>query len=213
MKTTISAIGLILALPIALSLSSAGPAAAQQQDTATARQPWGMRGMRAHGRMGAGMRAGPGLRAGVRGMMRAGHVGPRMFLGLKEELGLSDEQVSRLEKIQEDHHALMQAQMENLRDLRDSLGQARMDRDWDAVNSKLDEQSNLITGIQKGIVNVERQSWEVLNDEQREKFGTWQEGARLFRRQGMRGWREWRRGAGMGMQQRLRIHADTTQSR
>jgi Spy/CpxP family protein refolding chaperone len=144
--------------------------------------------------------------------MGAGHIGPRMLTGLKEELALSEEQLGQLEKIHEDHHALMQAQMQNMRDLQESLREARSERDWDTLNQKIDEAANLRTGMAKGLVNVEKLSWEVLNDDQREKYATWQEGARLFQRQRMRGRREMGQ-QGMGMQRHLRIHADTAQSR
>ncbi|MEE9132120.1 MAG: Spy/CpxP family protein refolding chaperone [Gemmatimonadota bacterium] len=222
MKTKIAAVGTILALPILLA-AAAAPTFAEAdasvlapQDTAQAKQaqPGARRG---HGmRMGSGMGMQGMGRQGMRGMMGgimgADHVGPRMLLGLKSELELTDDQVSRLEKIHEGHHALMQAQMENLQTLRESLQKARAARDWDAVSKAIDEGSRLRTGMAQGIVNVERQSWDVLSATQRETFDTWQEGARLFRQQRMRGSRQMR-GRQMGMRRcRWAAPADSAQS-
>ncbi len=212
MKTKIFA--LAIALPLALAWEGPGSLAAQQpaqvgqQDTAQVGQRGRMRAAGRRGRAQAARRQGAGLHVG----MDAGHLGPRMLLGLKDELALSEEQVGQLEKIHEDHHPLMQAQMQNLRGLQESLREARSQRDWDTLNQKIDEASNLRTGMAKGLVNVEKQAWEVLNNEQREKTATWQEGARLFQRQRMRG-RDEMGQQGMGMQHRLRMHADSAQSR
>ncbi|UCF19660.1 MAG: Spy/CpxP family protein refolding chaperone [Gemmatimonadota bacterium] len=187
MNTKMAALGMAVAL--ALSLSVAGDSRAQepgnnpavgQDTTRTAR---GFRGPRAGGWFGRAMR--PGGARGA-GFMRGGGFGPRMMVALKDELGLSDEQVSRLDKIHEDHRALMQAQMQNLHDLAVKMREAREQRDWDALEKAIDERAKLESGMARGLLNVERQSLEVLSDEQRQKFETWGEGARLFRHQGPR---------------------------
>ena len=91
--------------------------------------------------------------------------------------------------------------MQSMRDLRESLREARQARDWDALEKAIDEGAKLHSGMAKGLVNVERQSLEVLSDQQRQKYETWQEGARLFRRQGLRHRQEMR---GERMEQRPR---------
>jgi LTXXQ motif family protein len=223
MKTKITAAGAVLAVPALLLAIAAAPTFAGSdasvlvpQDTAQARQA-------RHGaRRGHGMRMGSGKgmqgmgRRGMRGMMGgiigADHVGPRILLGLKSELELTDDQVSRLEKIHEGHRTLRQTQMENLRELGESLRKARAARDWDAVSKAIDGGSRLRTETARGILNVERQSWDILNDAQRQKFDTWQEGARLFRQQRVRGMREMR---SQGMRMRHRqgtVPADSAQS-
>jgi Spy/CpxP family protein refolding chaperone len=196
MKIRVAANGLALGLAALLALAGTVPA---QQDTAQAAPH--VRG-RGHG-MGMGM--GMMMRGGgMGGFMRADHVGPPLLLGLKDELGLSEEQVSRLEKIHEDHRALMKGQMEKLREHRETVGKARAERDWKALEKAIDESAELRAGLAKGILNVERQSLGVLTDAQREKFETWQEGARLLREQRMKHMRHMRgqgmRGRGMGEQ-------------
>ncbi len=197
MNRRLAAIMLALALPWALSDVAWAQAPAAQQDTAQAGQVGPRRGMR-----GGWMRGGPGFGRGF----AAEHAGPRRLLGLREELGLSADQVSRLEKIQEGHHSLMQAQMQQLRTLQDSLRAARVRNDYAALEKGIDERAKLTAGIAKGPLNVERQSLQVLNDEQRGKFETWQEGVRVFRRQGIERRREMRgqgmRGRGMRRQNR-----------
>ncbi len=171
------------------------------QDSATAMRRMSMQGAR-------GMRSMQGMRMGMGGTMRGmfgfNHVGPRMFIGLKDELELTDGQVSQLEKIHEGHHSLMMAQQEALQQQREIGAKAQAERDWDAVENSIDQGTNILNGMQKGLVQVERQTWDVLTAEQREKFNTWQEGARLMQRQRNQGMREWR-----GMQRRMRIHADS----
>lgn len=174
MNIRFAAFGLALALPVLLS--GADLASAQQaqsaQDTA---QTWRGRGMGRGARMG--LRGGP--------FMRGGHMGPMMIIGAKDELGLSEQQVAQLEKIREDHHALMQAQMQQLADHREAMRKARLNDDWDALQAGIEEGAKLQAGIARGLLNVERQSLEVLSAEQRNKFETWQEGLRVFGRQRM----------------------------
>ncbi|MGD8868384.1 MAG: Spy/CpxP family protein refolding chaperone [Gemmatimonadales bacterium] len=174
MNIRFAALGWALVLPVLLSVADVASAqqAQSSQDTA---QTWRGRGM--------GRGAGMGLRRGH--FMRGGHVGPMMIIGVKDELGLSEQQVARLEKIREDHHALMQAQMKQLADHREAMRQARENDDWDALQKGIDDGAKLQAGIARGLLNVERQSLEVLSAEQRNKFETWQEGLRVFGRQRM----------------------------
>jgi hypothetical protein len=175
MNTRIAAFGLALALPILLSaadVASAQQAQSAQQDTA---QTWRGRGMRRGGAIG--MRA--------RQFMRGGHVGPMVLMGVKEELGLSEQQVAQLEKLREDHHALMQAQMKQLADHREAMRKARENNDWAALEKGIADGANLQAGVARGLLNVERQSLEVLSADQRTKFETWREGVRVFGRQRM----------------------------
>ncbi len=192
-----------LALALTLALSDTGWAQARvraaQQDTTQAGQVGPRRGMR-----GGWMRGGRGF--GRAPGFAAMHVGPHRLLGLREELGLSEDQVSRLEKIHEGHQSLMQTQMQQLRALQDSLREARVRNDYAALEKGIDDRAKLEVGIAKGRLNVERQSLEVLNDEQRRKFETWQEGVRVFRRQWLERRHEMRgqgmRGRGMRRQSR-----------
>ena len=136
------------------------------------------------------------MRLRGRQFMRGGHLGPMMLIGVKEELGLSEQQVAQLEKIREDHHALMQAQMKQLADHREAMRKARENDDWDALQKGIDEGADLQAGIARGLLNVERQSLEVLTTDQRNKFETWREGLRVFGRERMQ--HRWEmRGQGM----------------
>lgn len=194
MNIRLATFGLALALPLLLStgdVASGQEAQKAQQDTA---QTWRGRGM--HRAAGTGLQA--------RQFMRGGHVGPMMLVGVKEELGLSEEQVAQLEKIREEHHSLMQAQVKQLADHREAMRKARTENDWDALQEGIEEGSNLRAGIARGLLNVERQSLDVLSADQRGKFETWQEGVRVLGRQRMQ-FRQEMRGHGMrGM--RLQRH-------
>ncbi|NIN72583.1 MAG: hypothetical protein GTO46_11820 [Gemmatimonadetes bacterium] len=190
----------VLTLPALLAVS--GVALGQEQDTTQTRGMRARRGVHA-GMMGQRM----GQRILGRVVMRgAGHVGPHMLLGLKEELELSEEQVSRLEQIGEDHRALMQAQMERLSEHREAMQEARAESDYDALERLIEEGGELHTGVARGLLNVERQSLEVLTDAQREKYTAWREGVEIFRRHQRDRWRQDRdhgmRGRGMRQRQR-----------
>ncbi len=213
METRIAGFGLALALPLLLSLP--GPSSAQtpqpgtrwaDQDTTEAGQVGPRLGGRCPG-CGAWALGGQGRGGFGRGArFGQGHVGPRMLIGLRDELALSDEQVSKLEKIHEDHRSLMQAQMEQRQELRERQVAARRENDWDALEKGIDEWTKLEAGIARGLLNVERQTLGVLSDEQRGKFESWREGVRVFRRQRIERRREVRgegmRGRGMRRQNR-----------
>jgi hypothetical protein len=167
------------------------------QDTSQA-QPMAPRGMRMaphmgiHGMMMPGMMMhGMGMRGmgmhSMPGMMDFQHVGPGLLLGLRSELGLSDDQVSRLEKIRQDHHALMEGMHKNMQELRESMVKARSEGDWAALESSIDEMARLQAGMSKSHLNVERESLQVVNESQRQKLETWEEGARLFRHHWLQG--------------------------
>jgi hypothetical protein len=204
MSWKIFALVTVLTLPALLAVS--GTALGQEQDTTRTREMRARRGT--HRGM---MRQGMDQRAGQRnfhraGMRRAGHIGPHMILLVKEELELSDQQVERLEKIGEEHHALMEAQMERLREHREAMGKARAESDYDALERLIEEGAELHTAVARGLLNVERGSLEVLTDAQREKYTAWREGVEIFRRQQIERWRQNReRGMrGRGTQQRRR---------
>jgi Spy/CpxP family protein refolding chaperone len=179
MKLPVTANGLALGLAALLVLAGSAPA---QQDTARA----GMGMRRGHGmgmmmgqQMGRGMRMG-GMHAGMRD-----RIGPPILLGLKEELGLSDEQVNRLEKIREEHRARVKSQTEKLREQRKTYREARVKGDWQALERLIDESARLRADLAKEMLRVERQSLAVLTDAQRQKVETWREGARLLGKQRM----------------------------
>jgi len=133
----------------------------------------GMHRMMMPGMMMPGMgMQGIGMR-GMSGMLGFEHVGPGLLLGLRSELGLSEDQVSRLQKIRQDHHALMEAMHKNLQELRESILRARFERDWAALETAIDEMG------------------------QRQKLETWNEGARLFRHHYLQG-TPYMHGPGMG---------------
>lgn len=222
MKSRFLAVGTTLGAVLVLAVAPSQSAVAQQ-DTTRASMGRMQRGMRIHAdstMRGMGMRgmrgmqrpAGAWAMRGMRGMHRAGHVGPHMLIGLKSELELTEDQVGQLERLAEGHHALMQAQMQNLRNLAESMRTARAENDFEALEEGIDEGARLRAGIAKGMLTLEQQTLEVLSDAQRTKFQTWREGAQLFRRQG-RQMREHMRG--MGQARRMRLHqvpADTTKS-
>lgn len=172
---------------------AAGQADQTTQDSTRVMQRRGMRGQ-----------FGPGMHRGAMGAFEIGHVGPRMLLGAKEELGLSADQVARLEEIHESHHTQMQAQMERLSEHREAMRKARLENDWEALEKGIAEGAELRSGVARGMLNVERETLGVLSDEQRQKLETWQEGARLLRRQRMEHRRgmQGRQGRGMRMQRR-----------
>lgn len=167
-------LGLALFLP---ALLLAGPAKAQQ-DTTQTRPRMMQRGV--HRMHEGGM-------MGQMGAMRMGaaHVGPRLLIDLKSELELSDDQVARLEKIRDDHHPLMQGMHENMMSLREKAASARAENDWSALEDLVDERADLHAKMAKSHLNVERQSLDILNADQRQKVETWQQGHQLFRRHRM----------------------------
>lgn len=184
---TIVAAALVLASTDFASAQAGPPAGAvAEQDTAQARA-----GTRARARR-------PGMMGRQRAMMlRGGQAGPRALIGLKDELALSEDQVARLEKIRDDHRSQMQSQAEKARELTQALQEARRNRDWNAIEKGIDELGKQRTAMAKSQLNVQRQSLNVLTAQQRSKFETWQEGARLFQRERFRGMRELMRGQRM----------------
>ena len=174
---------LAAALGLGAVLAFSGPALAQQ-DTAQAATRMRMRIHRDSAMAAQPMQMMGGAH-GMRGHMRGGHVGPHALLAVKDQLELSEEQVASLEQIHEDHQPLMQAQMEQLKAHHEAMQEARSEQDWDAIERGIDEGANLRAGIARGILNVERQSQDVLTDAQREKYDTWREGVEMFRQQRM----------------------------
>ncbi len=196
----------------ALLVGLAIPAVAQEaeEDTVQLRRP--QRGMMHGGRMhGDMMHRGMGMMRGgaamhMGGPMGAGHMGPRFLIGLEDELDLSEEQVTRLEGIQESHHALMTGLREQLQEQHEALREARADEDYGAMEEAIEEMGRLRTQMARSMLDVERQTQAVLSVDQRAKLDTWQEGARLFLRRGMEMRRHMRGeddGAGMRMHRRM----------
>lgn len=228
MHTRLTTIGLTMALAITPSISGLGSIHASQhggpmwgtpQDTSQSGQmaPSGMRmgpHMGMHGPMMPGMMMrhmemqgmemqGMGVHGmcmgpGMPGMMGPHHVGPGILLALKGELGLTDDQVSRLEKIRADHHPLMEGMRKSMEELHESMVKARSERDWSALESAIDGMAGLQADMAKSHLNVERESLQVLNESQRQKLETWEEGARLFRHRWLQG-RPHMQAPGMGV--------------
>ena len=215
MHTRLTGLGLTMALAILPSIGAIGSIHASQhgpmwgtpQDT-TQTQPMAPQGMWMAPHMwmhrmmmpgmmmpGMGMQ-GIGMR-GMSGMLGFEHVGPSLLLGLRSELGLSEDQVSRLQKIRQDHHALMEAMHKNLQELRESMVEARFERDWAALETAIEEMGRLQAGMARSYLNAERESLQVLNESQRQKFETWNKGARLFRHHHLQG-TPYMHGPGMG---------------
>ena len=167
-------LGLALLLP---ALLFAAPATAQQDTTQT--RPRMMRpGLH---------RMHQGSMMGQMGTMRMGaaHVGPRLLIDVKSELQLSDDQVASLAKIRDEHHTAMQEMRENMMGLREKMWNARNEDDWSTLEKLIDQRADLQAKIAKSLLNVERQSLDVLSADQRQKVETWQQGHRLFRREFM----------------------------
>ncbi|UCC83330.1 MAG: Spy/CpxP family protein refolding chaperone [Gemmatimonadota bacterium] len=190
-------------LTLSALLAVSGTALGQEEDTTRTR------GMRARRGVHSGMM---GQRMGQRGVDRAGwgragHVGPHMLLGFKEELELTDQQVEQLEQLGEGHRALMQAQMERLQEHREAVRQARAESDYDALERLIEEGAELQAGVARGLLNVERETLDVLTDGQREKYTAWREGIEIFRRHQRDRWRQDRESGmrGRGMRQRQRV--------
>ncbi len=203
-----------LALAALLAVPTPGAAQEAEQDTATMRRAHRgmMRQMGRQGMQGRGMRQGmhQGMRMGAR--MGGGHLGPHFLIGLKDDLELSDEQVTQLEGVHESHQALMTGMREQLEKGHEALMEARAANDYDAMESAIDDVSRLRTAQAKSFIDVERQTMGVLTDAQREKFEAWKEGAAILRRQGRQMMRMHMRhdedGEGHGMQMRQRLHQE-----
>ena len=147
----------------------------------------GMQGMMGGGMMGQGMMGQGMMGAGmmVHGM-QAGMYAPGFLLGLKSQLGLSDDQAKRLEGIQSGLRTAMQSQGQKLRDVHDSLIQARQKEDWSAVENGIDQAAKLQAGAAKAQVEAVKKTLAVLSPEQRQKLDSWRQGAMMFQ-QGMQG--------------------------
>jgi Spy/CpxP family protein refolding chaperone len=165
-----------------LALLLVAASASAQQDTtraapgARARMP----------RAGMGMGHMQGMMGHMGALMGGAHIGPARLLAFKDELGLTAEQVTRLEKIRDDHHPVMMAMQERVQAAQEAFHKARQDEDWGAMERSVDELARLHADQVKSHLQVERQSLEVLTQAQRQKLDTWQEGARLFRGERMR---------------------------
>ncbi|KPK81070.1 MAG: hypothetical protein AMS25_07885 [Gemmatimonas sp. SM23_52] len=185
MNIRVAALGLTLALALVLSTSEVAVAQARQRAPRSRARalavPLGQHGM--------------GLRA--RALTGPGHVGPGLLLRLKSELELSNEQVGRLEKLQEDHGTAMETMRDRLAEMRESFAKARSERDWDALENAIDEFARLGAERAKSFLSLERESLGLLNDEQREKLDTLQGAARLLREQRFHRWQDMRRGRGL----------------
>lgn len=182
---------LITILAVALLLSGADSASAQmgqghagmeQQDTTQMGQMH--RRMMSGARMQHRMMRGH-MQQGHRMGRMGGHAGVGMLLGLKAELELTDEQAAGLEKIQEDHQALMEALHQRLTAAQEEMKKAHEEEDWAAMERGIDQLTSLQAEVAKSQLGVQRDALGVLTDAQREKLDTWREGARLMLRQGM----------------------------
>ena len=139
--------------------------------------------------------------------IRSGRGGIGMLLNFKEELKLSDDQVSQLEKIRSEHSVYMQERSEELRELRSSMRDARGQEDWDALEQAIDEHADLRSEIAKSLLRVNRETQAALTAEQKATLDNWRQGYRLFNRELMRGRRH--RDAdrsGVGVMRRQRLH-------
>jgi Spy/CpxP family protein refolding chaperone len=200
-----------VALAALLTVPATGAAQEADQDT-TAQMRRAHRGMMhqvgRQGRMGMhGMRQGARqMRMGAR--MGSAHLGPHFLIGLKDDLELTEQQVTQLEGVHTSHQALMTGMHEQMQKQAEALAEARKADDFDAMESVIDEISRLRTAQAKSFIDVERQTLGVLTDEQRQQFDTWKEGAAVFRRQGMRQMRMHMEGEGEGMHMRHRVHQE-----
>lgn len=139
------------------------------------------------GMMGAGMMGQAMMGGGMMGHgMQAGMYAPEFLLGLKDQLGLSDAQAKSLEGVRTDLQTAMRAQMQKLRDLHNSLIQAREKEDWSALESGIDQATKLQADVAKAQIEAVKKTLGVLNAEQRQKLESWRQGAMMYQ-QGMQG--------------------------
>lgn len=147
----------------------------------------GMMGGGMHGGMGGAMMGHSMMRADMMGHgMMTGTFAPQFLLGLRDELGLSDDQAARLEETQDELRSAMQARAQELHDLHDSLMQARENEDWGALEDGIDRAAELQAELAKARVESARETLAVLSAEQRQKLESWRQGALMYR-QGMQG--------------------------
>ncbi len=86
----------------------------------------------------------------------------------------------------------MEAMRDRVAEMRESVAEARSERDYDALENAIDEFARLNADRAKSFLNLERGALGVLSDDQRGKLEEWQEGARLLRQQRLHRWQDLR---------------------
>lgn len=140
----------------------------------------------------------PGMGMGMMGMREAvhAHPGPGMMLRAAEELGLSEDQVERLEAMHESAHAAMDEHHEAADAARERAHEAMMadTPDLDAFQAALEEAAMHDVAATVAMARVHMEAGQVLTEEQRAALT---EMAEEMHGEGM----------GEGMQERRRMHS------
>jgi len=134
----------------------------------------GMRGRATGGGAMYGLQGGHGMRARGSGMMGGGMMGarPSALLARSETLDLSQDQVRRLEELQESERGMMRgmrAEMSAVRtQLQDVLSADALD--MDAYRAALEARADVMVGHRMRWARLSQQSLEVLTTEQRDRW-------------------------------------------
>jgi Spy/CpxP family protein refolding chaperone len=138
----------------------------------------GMQGMM-HGMKGesaAMMRGGMGMMGGMSMMARSGMMGanPSMLLAQKDVLELTDDQVQRLERLEEKQKGMMEGMHESMMTVRSQMrdAMAAAPPDMDAYRSALEEMADRMVSHHMQRARFQQQVLDVLTSEQREKLQT-----------------------------------------
>lgn len=126
-----------------------------------------MSGMMGQGMMGQGMM---GMMGQGMGMMATGGPGPTAILRLRDALQLTDEQVTRLEKIQQDFWSTVQPQMTAMMSSHGAAARALQGEspDFDAYQQELQAAANIMVQTHVAMARAHFEARGVLTPEQRE---------------------------------------------
>jgi len=166
---TVTALGgAAAAVPQVAGMHGQGPNAAGSMGMARGMMMGGMMGQ---GMMGSGMMQmmGQGM-----GMMATGGPGATAILRMREALDLSDDQVSRLEKIREDLQATVGPQMTAMMSTQSAVAQALQGEtpDFNAYQQSLQAAANIMVQTHVAMARSQVDARNVLTPEQRQKLQT-----------------------------------------
>jgi Spy/CpxP family protein refolding chaperone len=175
--------GAVAAAPQVAGMHGQDPNAAGSMGMA---QGMMMGGMMGQGMMGSGMMQmmGQGM-----GMMATGGPGATAILRMHDALNLTDDQVKRLEKIQQDLQTTVQPQMAAMMSTQNAAAQAlRGDSpDFNAYQQSLQAAANVMVQAHVAMARSQVEARNVLTTEQRQKLQT-QGGQMMQGTMGAYGW-------------------------
>jgi Spy/CpxP family protein refolding chaperone len=175
--------GAVAAAPQVAGMHDQDPNAAGSMGMA---QGMMMGGMMGQGMVGSGMMQmiGQGM-----GMMATGGPGAAAILRMRDALDLTDDQVSRLEKIQQDLQTTVQPQMTAMMSTQSGAAQAlRGDSpDFNAYQQSLQAAANIMVQAHVAMARSQVEARNVLTPEQRQKLQT-QGGQMMQGTMGTYGW-------------------------